>query len=201
MNPILYFLRDLKKTGAVAPSSKYLAKDITAILRQQILLQQKPLHILELGPGTGRLTQAISSAIRPKDQLDLVEINPHFTRLLRKKFPTSNIQVYFADFLDFSPEYRYDYIFSSIPYETIPEKISRQIWEKKLDCCTEGGKITYYKYFNFNHFRSKFEKKLVRQYCIDQKLVFRNLPPAKLFTLEVATNGKAASFEENRISA
>jgi len=202
LNPILYFLKDLRKTGAIAPSSKFLANDITELLRDQLQQQQKPIKILELGPGTGTLTKAIISAIRPTDTLDLVEINPHFTRMLRRNFPQPNVQVHYTDFLEFTPDYCYDYIFSSIPYESIPEEISKKLWEKKLSCCCVNGKITYYKYFNFNHFRCKYEKNLVRDYCIDERIVFRNLPPAKLFTLLInRSNENVLSNNVSRIPA
>ncbi len=183
MNPIVYFLRDIKKTGAVSPSSRFLAEDITEILRNNTDDLQRPLRILELGPGTGTLSKYIVASLKPEDRFDMVEINPHFTRMLRRKFNQPNISVHYTDFLDFQPKEPYDYIFSSIPYETIPEKITKQIWERKISVCSEGGKICYYKYLNFNHFRCKFEKKLVKQYCIDKKVVFLNFPPANLYTL------------------
>ena len=183
MNPILYFLRDLKKTGAVSPSSKFLAEDITQVLGECSANISKPLQILELGPGTGTLSKYISGYLKPEDTFDMVEINPHFTRMLRRKFKSPNITVHYTDFLNFNVSASYDYIFSSIPYETIPEEISKQIWEKKIDLCSNGGKIIYYKYLNFNHFRCKYEKSLVKKYCIDKKIVFLNLPPANLYTL------------------
>lgn len=201
MNPIFLFLRDLKKTGAVVPSSKFLADDITEILRNEIITQEKALRILEIGPGTGMLTKAIIDNLRPIDSLDLVEVNPHFTRLLRRKYNADNITVHYGDFLDFQPLESYNYIFSSIPYESIPEKISERIWRKKVLICQKGGKIAYYKYLNFNQFRCDFEKKLVKNYCIDEKLVFLNFPPAKLFTLQFNAQPKVDLFRKSHHSA
>lgn len=201
MNPIFLFLRDLKKTGAIAPSSRFLADDITEILREEIVAQNKPLRILEIGPGTGTLTKAIVSSIRPDDQLDLVELNPHFTRLLRRKYTSQNIKVHYGDFIEFQPPAPYDYIFSSIPYETIPEQISENIWRKKVNVCRIGGKIAYYKYLNFNQFRCKYEKSLVKEHCIDEKLVFLNLPPAKLFTLQLNAHPPVDLYVKTQISA
>lgn len=185
LNPILYFLRDISKTGAVAPSSKFLANDIIQYLKLQINSTDRPLRILELGPGTGTLTKAIIKAMRPQDSLELVEINPHFCRMLRRKFKNDSIRVHYEDVLEFKPEQRYDYVFSSIPYESIPEHISEQIWRKKLELCTPEGLISYYKYLNINRFRCKYEKMLVNKLCVDKKLVFLNLPPAQLFTLKM----------------
>ncbi|MFW6348204.1 MAG: class I SAM-dependent methyltransferase [Cyclonatronaceae bacterium] len=189
MNPILYFLRDISKTGAVAPSSKFLANDIVQYLKLQINSANRPLRILELGPGTGTLTKAIMKALRPQDSLELVEINPHFCRMLRRKFKDEGIRVHYEDVLEFQPDMRYDYVFSSIPYESIPEEVSEQIWRKKMELCTPEGMISYYKYLNINRFRCKYEKQMVKEFCVDKKLVFLNLPPAQLFTLKMRDAG------------
>lgn len=186
MNPILYFLRDIRKTGAVAPSSKYLASDMVRFLSEKADATGKPLRILELGPGTGTLSKAIINVMRPQDKIDMVEINPHFCRMLRRKLSHPGMNVHYADLLEFKPEEAYDYIFSSIPYESIPENITRLMWDKKLELCKPDGLISYYKYVNFNYFRCKYEKDLVKKYCVDKTLVFRNLPPAQLFTLRVS---------------
>ncbi len=183
MNNLIFFLRDLKSTGALVPSSKFLVKDAVSILKDKISKSDKPFRVLELGPGTGTLTREITKALRPQDHLDLVEINPHFTRMLRRKFKGSNVRIHFADFLEFNALQPYDYILSSIPYESVPESVSKEIWIKKLMLTTPGGHITYYKYLNFNHFRCRFEKKVVREMCMDEKVTFLNFPPAKIYTL------------------
>jgi len=185
VNPILYFLRDIRKTGAVAPSSKYLANDMVRFLAEKIKHSKAPLRILELGPGTGTLTKAIVNVLRPTDQLDMVEINPHFCRMLRRRFKHPGLKVHYVDLLEYTPKEPYDYIFSSIPYESIPEEVTRMMWDKKLELCKPAGLISYYKYMNFNFFRCKYEKDLVKRFCVDKTLVFRNLPPAQLFTLQL----------------
>lgn len=196
LNPILYFIRDIRKTGAVAPSSKYLCSDMVRFLAEKVQTSARPLRILELGPGTGTLTKAILNVIRKTDTLDLVEINPHFCRMLRREFRHPKLQVHFTDLLEFSPEQPYDYIFSSIPYESIPEEISKAMWQQKLRLCKPGGLISYYKYVNFNHFRCKFEKELVAAYSIDRSFVLRNFPPAQLFTLKITRDAASETIPE-----
>ncbi|AXI99636.1 phosphatidylethanolamine/phosphatidyl-N-methylethanolamine N-methyltransferase [Cyclonatronum proteinivorum] len=161
-------------------------------LSEKVQQSSRPLRILELGPGTGTLTKAILRVIRPQDSLDLVEINPHFCRMLRREFRHPNMQVHYADLLEFNPEEKFDYIFSSIPYESIPEEVSKGMWEQKLKLCKPGGLISYYKYVNFNHFRCKFEKELVETCSIDRSFVIRNFPPAQLFTLRIGKEPEAA---------
>jgi len=182
----IHFIKNWKETGAVAPSSRFLVNDLVSQLRKDLQSgQSESLKILEIGPGTGVLTKQIVKYLRPNDSLDVVEIHDHFYKLVNRKYSRDNVAVHHADFLKFNPTCKYDYIFSSLPYESIPKEISRKLWEKKLNCCKEEAYISYYKYLNFKKFRCDYEKKIVKKYRCDKKLVLLNLPPAHLFTLEV----------------
>lgn len=168
------------------PSSKYLAKDVVKLLDNNLRVPgRNPVKILELGAGTGIFTGHIKKLLKSEDHMDVVEINDHFYDMLNKKYQASNLHIHHCDFLKFNSIHKYDYIFSSIPYEQLPSEISKQIWKRKLSLCLDGSFITYYKYVNFNRFRCKFEKEVVRKYGNDEKVVFRNMPPAKLFTLQI----------------
>ncbi len=185
---IVHFLKDIRHTGAVMPSSRYLAEDVVELLRQQLRDdQRKPVRVLELGAGTGTFTGYIHNQLRDDDLLDVVELNTKLFRILSRNFDgVANMNLFHQDVLEFDIDQPYDYVYSSIPYESIPSQITEQIWRKKLSLCRPGSIITYYKYLNFNHFRCKFEKKLVHKYGKDEKVVFMNVPPAKLFTLNIS---------------
>jgi len=181
------FIKNLRKTGAIAPSSKYLARDFTKVLSRNLEEEEEtPVRVLEIGPGTGSLTKLIVPALRPQDHLDIVELNRDFYRMISWKYRHfGNVHTYHANILDFNPEKPYDFIFSSLPYEGIPRDVSKEIWEKKLQMCKPGSYITYYKYINIKRFRCKFEKEVVSKFCCKEKLVLRNLPPAYLYTLRI----------------
>src|SRR5471032_3087626 len=71
-------------TGAVMPSSKALARTMAAYVDPQ---STGP--IIELGLGTGPVTQAlVQRGIDPK-RLVLVEFDPDFCRLLRSRYPAA----------------------------------------------------------------------------------------------------------------
>lgn len=189
MEHLLYFLKDLKQVGAIAPSSKFLAKDLVFQLKKQLSNTNcKPLNILEVGAGTGPLTKQITKYLRPQDQLDIVEIHKKFYQIVKTKYKQPNIQIHHSDILNFQSEHQYNFIFSSLPYENMPEKTCQQIWKKKLDLCASNACISYFKYLKFRDFKSDFEEKVVEQYGQNKKLVFLNLPPAKVYTLEVNQN-------------
>lgn len=169
------------------PSSRYLARDAVRMVVDELQNQQRePLSILELGPGTGTFTERILPNLKVEDRFDAVELNAYFYNLLRKRFRANgDLRLHHQDFLTYSSDYKYDFVISSLPYEQIPASITRTMWEHKLSLCKPGSFIIYYKYMNFNHFRSLFEKQLVRDYCSEEKIIFLNMPPARLFTLKI----------------
>lgn len=187
MEHLLYFLKDLKQVGAIAPSSKFLAKDLVIQLKKKLSGSDcRPLNILEVGAGTGSLTKQISKHLRPKDRLDIVEIHKKFYQIVKVKYRyNDNIRVHHSDILKFQPNRQYDFIFSSLPYENMPEDITKQIWKKKLSLCSDHASISYFKYLKFRNFKSDFEEQVVEKYGQDKKIVMLNLPPAKIYTLEI----------------
>jgi len=73
-------------TGAVMPSSKVLARAMARYVDPQ---SSGP--VIELGPGTGPVTEAlVKHGVDPK-RLILVEFNPDFCRLLRTRYPAATV--------------------------------------------------------------------------------------------------------------
>src|SRR5512143_4007551 len=72
--------------GAVMPSSKALARTMARYVDPQ---SSGP--VIELGPGTGPVTEAlVKRGVDPK-RLLLVEFNPDFCRLLRTRYPDATV--------------------------------------------------------------------------------------------------------------
>lgn len=73
-------------TGAVMPSGKALARTMASYVDPQA---NGP--VIELGPGTGPVTEAlVQHGIDPK-RLILVEFDPDFCRLLRTRYPAATV--------------------------------------------------------------------------------------------------------------
>ncbi len=178
------------------PSSRYLARDAVRLVVEQLRKRDRaPLSILELGPGTGIFTERILPNLKKGDHFDVVELNSYFYNILHRRFRVNGeMRIYHNDFLKFEPERKYDFVISSLPYEQMPSSVTRRMWERKLSFCKPGSFIIYYKYVNFNHFRSRFEKQLVRDCCFDEKIVFLNMPPARLLTLKIEDPEKCSTL-------
>ncbi|MCP1471859.1 phospholipid N-methyltransferase [Sphingobium sp. OAS761] len=80
------WLRNPTSTAALAPSSKALADLITSEL------DGSTGKVLELGPGTGSFTKRLLARGVKEEDLTLIELNPSFCDLLRRRFPKAELR-------------------------------------------------------------------------------------------------------------
>jgi phosphatidylethanolamine/phosphatidyl-N-methylethanolamine N-methyltransferase len=73
-------------TGAVMPSGKALARTMASYVDPH---SSGP--VIELGPGTGPVTEALVAHGVDPARLVLVEFNPDFCRLLRTRYPAATV--------------------------------------------------------------------------------------------------------------
>jgi phosphatidylethanolamine/phosphatidyl-N-methylethanolamine N-methyltransferase len=73
-------------TGAVIPSGKFLARTMARYVDTDTTGP-----VVELGPGTGPVTDALIEHGVDPARLVLVEFNPMFCRMLRAKFPAATV--------------------------------------------------------------------------------------------------------------
>jgi phosphatidylethanolamine/phosphatidyl-N-methylethanolamine N-methyltransferase len=72
--------------GAVTPSGKVLARTMASYVDPRT-----PGPVIELGPGTGPVTDALIRRGIAQDRLILIEYNPEFCQLLKRRFPKATI--------------------------------------------------------------------------------------------------------------
>jgi phosphatidylethanolamine/phosphatidyl-N-methylethanolamine N-methyltransferase len=82
LTDVYRFIRTWRTTGAISPSGKALARRMVAHVDPRATAP-----ILELGPGTGVVTQALLERGVPPDRIIAVEYNPEFCRLLGERCP------------------------------------------------------------------------------------------------------------------
>ena len=73
-------------TGAVTPSGKILARTMARYVDPNSIGP-----VVELGPGTGPVTEALVEAGVDPARLVLVESNPAFCRILRARYPAATL--------------------------------------------------------------------------------------------------------------
>jgi phosphatidylethanolamine/phosphatidyl-N-methylethanolamine N-methyltransferase len=75
-----------QRTGSVAPSSRQLAAAMAYWLPAD-----PESYVLELGPGTGSVTEMLLKRGLREDRLIAIEHNPKLAKILREKFPRAKI--------------------------------------------------------------------------------------------------------------
>lgn len=207
----LAFFRQVKEhyhtTGAIAPSSRFLAAAQTGPLRERKLVngrQQRAggsLRVLEIGPGTGAVTRRIVRLLEPGDRLDLVEINQHFADVLDRRFQqdasfarvADQSQVHMVPLQEFSAEQPYDVIISGLPMNNFSAELVEELFEAYFRLLAEEGVLSYFEYMYMRPLRALVSRRADRQrvrrigqimrgyrdrFRLRTSWVFVNLPPA-----------------------
>lgn len=140
------YVRHPIQLGSVFPSSAALSD----LIVDHIKLNTEGM-ILELGAGTGRVTNAILRKGIKQEQLVLVEKSPEFSRLLRSLFPGATVLCADALELDvLSSELgvdKYDEIVSGIPLRLIPANIRATIFSTSLSLLRNEGSFSQLTFF------------------------------------------------------
>jgi phosphatidylethanolamine/phosphatidyl-N-methylethanolamine N-methyltransferase len=173
---LLNWIESPLKTGSVIPSSKELASKMAASLD----LSQDGL-VIELGPGTGPVTQALLDRGLDPARLVLVEYSSDFVKLLRERFPGVTVIQGDAYGLDKTLEAYIGKpiigIVSSLPLLTRPEVERSKLLDIALAMLMPGTPFVQFTYSNTSPvpLDGRFEAKMSRR-------VWRNIPPARVWT-------------------
>lgn len=162
----------------------------------QIAPSRSPKKYLEVGAGTGAVTDAIIKKLGPKDTLDVVERDPALCCLLKNKYKNPNIKIYEKSIEDFE-ESDYDGIISSLPFNQFSLDFVKGVFFKYLKMMKPGGFLSYYEYKYpevctrlLTEQRQRLEK--IRNFKtevgqkFDEKIesVWWNLPPADVRSIQ-----------------
>ncbi|HYP57747.1 MAG TPA: ribose ABC transporter permease [Beijerinckia sp.] len=180
-NPIL--------TGAVSPSGRFLARTMAHYVDPKAAGP-----IIELGPGTGPITEALLQRGVAAERLFLVEYDGDFCKLLRQRFPGVHIvqgDAYrLAQTLGDLLEEPAAAVVSSLPLLNKPERQRLALLEDAFHCMAPEGCFIQFTYGMLSpiprHLAgSRFESQVSAP-------VWLNLPPARVWVYRRATLGAAA---------
>jgi phosphatidylethanolamine/phosphatidyl-N-methylethanolamine N-methyltransferase len=169
-------VNDPKGVSAPTPSSPALARAIAA----EVDLSREGL-VIELGPGTGVVTQALLQRGVPADRLVAIEQEPNFAQLMRKRFPS--IKLYQHDAVNFEHCIRSGAkvaaIVSGLPLLNFPQPSRRSLLRRALTCQGSGGSFIQLSY--------SWRPPVLPGpgMLLSKKIVWRNFPPAHVWTYRV----------------
>jgi phosphatidylethanolamine/phosphatidyl-N-methylethanolamine N-methyltransferase len=188
-------LRNSRQIGSVWPSSKMLSRAmVRPIFDENLVHRDTPLRVLEVGAGTGPVTEELVSRLLPGDTLDVVELNSEFCTVLRDRFGGGPVvpSVHEVSILDFNPAYRYDHVVSGLPFAVFPIDVVEQMYDKMFDLLEPEGTLIMFKYLLGREALSTFgigeERRKARRlmeleanldsHRVEHRIVSMNLPPA-----------------------
>ena len=178
---LMRFIISPQTIGSVYPSSRFLAREMAKSIQ--------PHHkVLELGPGTGSVTQAILDRGVKEYNLKLIELDASLYKILASRYPgieVINQCVTSPDLLSSFSDMKFDVVVSSLPLVLFSDD--------DLDALlTFYKKVTHDESWMVQFTYAKklaYGSQLIHKKSLNQKFkrkIFLNIPPAKVFHISLA---------------
>ncbi len=168
-------IRQPHKIVALAPSSLALSREMASAVPDG----DGP--VVELGAGTGKITDALLDAGIPENDLHLFELNSEFIDLLCGKYPDANVQNAPAQSMgDLGISGKARAVVSGLPLLSMPIQIQREILTAAFDAVKPGGVYIQFTYGPKPPVAEVVRTELGLSWTRSQK-IWGNLPPARVY--------------------
>jgi phosphatidylethanolamine/phosphatidyl-N-methylethanolamine N-methyltransferase len=171
-------------TGAIAPSSEFLAR----MMLDDLALDAAD-AVLEYGPGTGAFTEHILRELKPDARYVAIELNPEFARTFKSSFPRVAL---FQDSVanaraicDSAGIEAVDCIVCGLPWAAFSESIQAKFLDEMMRVLRPGGRFVTFAYLHglplptakrFATLLPNYFSRVVRS-----PVVWKNIPPAFVY--------------------
>lgn len=192
---------NFQSIGAIAPSSESLAESITHPLDQTQHLTDRKL--LEVGAGSGAITNKIIEKIQPGDHLTIVELNDKFYRQLKArlagdeswKMKASQISLVNGDVLAINSQEPFDIITCSLPFYNFEPELVDKIFNHLFNSLSTNGHFSCFLYAWITYIKLSVSSRESRERLTEIRSIFQsyghllegtdhvftNFPPAKVY--------------------
>lgn len=177
------WLRDPKSIAAIAPSGRELARRIASAVGRGARA------VVEIGAGTGTVTQALLDCGVPADGLLVVERNAELAALLARRFP--EVEVVRGDAFDLEAVVgaagavragQIDAVVSGLGLVTVDRRRQRRLLEQAFRILRPAGRFVQ---FTYSPVLPVPRETLVELGLCSRRAAFSllNLPPASVYVL------------------
>lgn len=170
------WIDDPGRTGSVTPSSPFLARRMASFVDPSV-----PGPVIEIGPGTGPVTEALIERGIDESRLVLVEYSPEFCKLLRERFPRATVIEGDAYALSKTLEGHLGEkaiaVVSSLPLFNQPPAMRSALARDAFGLLVEGAPFIQFTY----SVTSPVPRKGSGLKAFSSDWVLRNIPPARVW--------------------
>ncbi|PXY29341.1 SAM-dependent methyltransferase [Prauserella sp. PE36] len=177
-------LRQPHLVGAVVPSSRDLGRQLATVVPRQ----GSPV-VVELGPGTGAVSEVIDRRLPPGGRHLAVEINPRMAEHLRRRHPAMSVLCGDAAELDTLlagvGAARVEAVVSGLPWSLFGEDLQRRVLAQVCGALGPGGGFSTFAYRHASRLAGAQRFRALLDIFFDEvivtRTVWRNLPPALVY--------------------
>lgn len=178
------FVRHPIATGAIAPSSVHLAREMVGWIDWNQVAT-----CVEFGPGTGAFTPSILAAMNANARFFAVELNPEFAAVMTKSFPKVDTVCRsvedIAAICDERGVAKIDCIVCGLPWAAFSTPLQHSLMNAVMTRLSDGGYFCTFAYVQGTILPAGMRfKHLLRESfaSVDRsRVVWRNLPPAFVY--------------------
>ncbi len=195
-----------KDVGAILPSFPVVGMELVKWMDRP---DDRPLRIIELGSGTGAVTDQIVQSLKPGDELVLVEIMPNFTRILKRQvegvwkpyLEGVKFRLHEGPLQDMEWDDPFDFVVSCLPVLNFPLDDVRNVLRIYSRLVTPGGVLLSLEYALSLEARGLISRllgkeelgescRLMQDFLAlnqqENRLILRNFPPMRIRRFEFA---------------
>lgn len=174
---LMLFMREIalnpSAMGAACPSSKHLAQRIAA------QVPHRPGLVIELGGGTGVITDALLKRGISADDLIVIERSESLAQHLQERFP--QLQIIHGDARSLkhllgTSHPPINAVVSGLPLRSLPDSVVQVIGTQLESVLTNDA---LYIQFTYSLYRAPFSPS-AQLSCVHKEYIWRNLPPARV---------------------
>ena len=185
MNSLFWnFLKNPRQIGACCPSSAALCNEITSSIGIE-----RASMVVELGPGTGVITETICKKIKSDACFAAVELDENMAENIEHKF--SNITVFrgcaseLDNMLHSRKLQQAQIVISGLPFAIFPDELQDKILHGIVRSLAPGGTFATFAYLQGVILPAgiRFRRKLASLFpqVTTSQIVWKNMPPAFVY--------------------
>lgn len=180
---------DTRNVGAIFPTGPSACRALCSEIRRR----RGPQRIIEVGCGTGPVTEEILASMSSDDRLTVCDINESFVNYVKQRFLTEpkfqekahQVDFYTGDITEYDHENEFDLIISSIPLTTLTGPLLRKVLDHYRYLLKPGGSMTYIEYAYTRDVRAALQPVLKNEHFQEVNVIITEMLEAYEYRTEL----------------